>query len=126
MIDLLSESTKNLNNKPLVANMEASNAQLSGLATAKALKAIKQLAENEPALQLIKHYKKLFRANPVNWQLFLETYLSWRTERVKDIILPMVSPLDYSLQQPLQTYYSASFTELDRQLRAEKRMIEGN
>ena len=51
--------------------MEASNTQLSGLATAKALKAVKQLFENEPALQLIRHYEKLFRVNTSSWQLFL-------------------------------------------------------
>ena len=28
----------------------------------------------------------------------------------------MVSPLDYSFQQPLQAYYTIVFAELDRQL----------
>jgi hypothetical protein len=56
MIDTINDSTKGLGSKSLVTSIAASNAQLSNLATAKALKAIKQLAETEPAMQMIRHY----------------------------------------------------------------------
>lgn len=125
LIDVLNESTKNIANKPLVKALESSNVQLSSLATAKAVKAVKQLADNEPTLQLIKHYKKLFRVSPESKLLFFESYAAWRTERIKNILWPMVNPLDYSLQQPLQLYYSSVFGELDKLLRIEKSMIEG-
>lgn len=67
----------------------------------------------------------MFRLNPSNWQLFIDTYFAWRVDRIKEELWPMVTPLDYSLQQPLQTYYSTIFSRLDGQLKLERQMIEG-